>query len=746
VSFPTKFGTAVEGILMREAQSDLGPIIGALTSYQFYLTNTTTPANVYQDGNLTTPFPTTGFVSSDMYGRFPPIYLDPSIIYAVTFNGLNGYTWTVNVYTPPLSTRGTSQNVTYGMQLATTGEVTIPAPNAGGTGISLTLKAGQLGTAAIRVSSTLAGQPAIIVNNSATTGAQTATFAATNKPGTATSSPAGWLPIQCDGTIYFTPIWHGNNFEYYTATPGAIGENINAASVVFNGNGSTTANSGTAVPSSWFLPNQTGIGASYYISFTPTPGTGNLSGMFFSTTAAPNTSINSVFTNITSGGLSIGSNAAATLTGTYQISNNSSGTPVVASGNIVIAGGNGPQQPAYNGTENLVLVNNGTATLNGAGTSNWYSPTTAAIGSGYYISVTQTGGTAGYSFTGVSTTPTAPSSLTSGLTIGITPATGASYFVSGTYTISTDAGGVNIVATGSITLNGGNPINSNNYSGSTSLILNSNGTTSGGAGGANWYSPTTAGVGSGYWIDVTRTGGTAGVNFSNAQGSWTNIGSGLTIGITGYTGDVGTVTASGTYQISSSATGSPVLGSGTISISISGLTVIHVYTTGSNATETVPTGSTTAILEVWGGGAGGTAGTGSGCSGSPGAGGGAGGYCRTSFAVSTKNGLTWKYTVGAAGAAGAAGGAGSIVAGTMTGFTTMSAGGGGTSHVGGTASGGTQANTVGATGSGRTGGTGTTGTVSGDGSPYGGGGLGGTAGSGHNGSAGNGGAAVFYYS
>jgi hypothetical protein len=49
---------------------------------QFYLTGSTTLAPVYQDGALTVPFsqsPT--LITADGFGRFPPIYLDPSIVY-----------------------------------------------------------------------------------------------------------------------------------------------------------------------------------------------------------------------------------------------------------------------------------------------------------------------------------------------------------------------------------------------------------------------------------------------------------------------------------------------------------------------------------------------------------------------------------------------------------------------------------------------------------------------------------------
>src|SRR5882762_6987445 len=50
----------------------------------FYVTGTTTLAPVYQDGILTFPYsqnPTP--ITSDSNGRFPPIYLDPAIVYRV---------------------------------------------------------------------------------------------------------------------------------------------------------------------------------------------------------------------------------------------------------------------------------------------------------------------------------------------------------------------------------------------------------------------------------------------------------------------------------------------------------------------------------------------------------------------------------------------------------------------------------------------------------------------------------------
>lgn len=61
--------------------SNLTLVSGAKVS--FFLTGTSTPTNTYQDSGLTTPH--TNPVIADSAGRFPAIYLDPSIQYRVTF-------------------------------------------------------------------------------------------------------------------------------------------------------------------------------------------------------------------------------------------------------------------------------------------------------------------------------------------------------------------------------------------------------------------------------------------------------------------------------------------------------------------------------------------------------------------------------------------------------------------------------------------------------------------------------------
>jgi hypothetical protein len=322
MSYPTVQGRAAEGTPYREARVNLGKKF-ANSYYLFFLAGTSTPANVYQNGTLTTPFSPTGRVTADGFGRFAAIYLDPSVIYRVQFfNAANVQQWQVDPYVSQLSTVGTSSLRAFGFQIAPTGEITLDAPNAGGTNITLTLKSGSLGTSALQLAGTLPGNSTLIVNNSATTGAQTATFVAANKPGTATSAPAGWLPITCDGVQYYTPIWHGNPFTPYISSPSALGEVINATSVMFGGNGLTTATGGTAVPSNWFTPATTNVGTGYYINITKTSGTVNFS------------AAQGAWTNITGAGLNIVTSAQGVVNGTYQLSTSVTGSPVVANGTI----------------------------------------------------------------------------------------------------------------------------------------------------------------------------------------------------------------------------------------------------------------------------------------------------------------------------------------------------------------------------------------------------------------------------
>jgi hypothetical protein len=96
------------------------------------------------------------------------------------------------------STRGTYSGVTYGLTL-----------NSSLSGITLTVgKSGTAGTAALQIAGTSAGQPALRVETSATTGGTTPTWTApTNKPGAAAGTVTHWLPISIAGTTRYIPCW-----------------------------------------------------------------------------------------------------------------------------------------------------------------------------------------------------------------------------------------------------------------------------------------------------------------------------------------------------------------------------------------------------------------------------------------------------------------------------------------------------------------------------------------------------------
>jgi hypothetical protein len=85
-------------------------------------------------------------------------------------------------------------------------------------------------------------------------------------------------------------------------------------------------------------------------------------------------------------------------------------------------------------------------------------------------------------------------------------------------------------------------------------------TGSGATGPASWFVPNLNGIGDGYWLQVNRTGGTGGVNFSQTSGSWVNIGTGITITAVGGAG-----LATGTYKIASDSAGANVVVTGNLS-------------------------------------------------------------------------------------------------------------------------------------------------------------------------------------
>lgn len=179
--------------------------------YNFYVSGSTTPATVYQDAACSLPYPTMplngsaaiySVVQADGTGAFQPIFLLPTSVYRIQ---LYSSSWQlvedVDPYVPAMPTTGNGP-----LQLDAQGELVINAPTPGGTGITLTLSARAGGTA-LELVGAGAGSPAFIANNTVIVGTQTATFSATNKPGSGTTAPTKWLPVTCDGATYYLPLW-----------------------------------------------------------------------------------------------------------------------------------------------------------------------------------------------------------------------------------------------------------------------------------------------------------------------------------------------------------------------------------------------------------------------------------------------------------------------------------------------------------------------------------------------------------
>jgi hypothetical protein len=179
--------------------------------YNFYVSGTTNPAQVFQDAGLMLPYPAAALngssplftvIQADGTGAMPPIFLNPKIIYRVQ---LYNSTWSliedVDPYVPPMPVTGNGQLV-----LDAQGELTVNAPVPGGTGVTMIVNARSGGTALELVGSG-AGASALIANTTVVVGTQTATFAATNKPGAGTTAPTKWLPLTCDGATYYIPLW-----------------------------------------------------------------------------------------------------------------------------------------------------------------------------------------------------------------------------------------------------------------------------------------------------------------------------------------------------------------------------------------------------------------------------------------------------------------------------------------------------------------------------------------------------------
>lgn len=203
--------------------------------------------------------------------------------------------------------------------------------------------------------------------------------------------------------------------------------------------------------------------------------------------------------------------------------------------------------------------------------------------------------------------------------------------------------------------------------------------------------------------------------------SYATVGTGTNSNIVLYKGSL-LVSTAGTFGVSwaqvSSTASNTILRAGsylTVTLLNTGSTsgtVTRIYTTPGPAVETIPTGFTTCLIEVWAGGGGG--GVSFGSTGAMtltgGGGGGSGGYSRTSITVTGHGGDTLNYSVGSGGAVGFTGVGSSVSSGTFS-LTTLTTNPGvfgtsatstiapGTGGAGGTATGGTIVNTNGNAGS-----------------------------------------------
>ena len=106
----------------------------------------------------------------------------------------------------------TSAGAAYNMVIqlgATQTEIDSVMPTGGNSFISYSSSSTRkvLSGGAVTLYGTAAGTPLLNLNTTATTGSQTATFTATNKPGSGTTAPTKWLPVSLDGTTYYIPAW-----------------------------------------------------------------------------------------------------------------------------------------------------------------------------------------------------------------------------------------------------------------------------------------------------------------------------------------------------------------------------------------------------------------------------------------------------------------------------------------------------------------------------------------------------------
>jgi hypothetical protein len=195
------------GVLYSDAQTyPLSPKSSRVVTlpnatYQFYLSGTTISTPVYQDAGLTTPFASNPQANSS--GLFPPIYLSSAVVYRwMMFDQYGRRLVDVDPYVPPATFLGLGE-----LSLNTlTGVVTVSPTMPGGSGAALTLIA-RPGGIALYAGNGSGGNELEFANTGINSGIQTATFTATNKPGTGTTAPSLWWPLLINGIQSYIPLW-----------------------------------------------------------------------------------------------------------------------------------------------------------------------------------------------------------------------------------------------------------------------------------------------------------------------------------------------------------------------------------------------------------------------------------------------------------------------------------------------------------------------------------------------------------
>lgn len=343
----------------------------------FYRTGTTVLAPIYADAALFAPLPQTPVgragvstqagIQADDKGRFPPIYLDPAILYRVQTVSVNPNTFAATVVsdTDPYIPRGVGSVVTSSFRLIAAGVTGAPSVVASYTLINnaiVVLTVPALGAGLVGASPTfdLLGLPREIIPRSGAAAGNriNATDFTTSTPcfpvvRAGSNAIELWKYLIAGGDISwtlgngvmrsldrFTFVYPLDGISEILPTTsvnlfGPQNQLINVQSVTFllNGGTSLLGGIGAAVPVSWFTPQTSNVGSLYYIKVTRTSGPSPTFQGFYGGSAV---NVEAAFVQLYNGAdqLQITASGSGTAVGTYQLSSSVTGTPVVAQGSI----------------------------------------------------------------------------------------------------------------------------------------------------------------------------------------------------------------------------------------------------------------------------------------------------------------------------------------------------------------------------------------------------------------------------